>query len=99
MVAEELLKDCFRWTSEVNGTFSRMEEGFSNALREYNKKQIVQLNALINLLLGQLNDQDREKITTLCLIDLHARDVISKMLSLKVMNHPLRNHSIDETCQ
>ena len=63
-----------------------MEEGFSNALREYNKKQIIQLNALISLLLGQLNDQDREKITTLCLIDLHARDVVSKMLTLKIEN-------------
>lgn len=74
----------FRWTTDVNGAFARMEEGFSNALREYNKKQISQLNTLINLLLGHLNDQDREKITTLCLIDLHARDVVSKMLSLKV---------------
>ena len=61
-----------------------MEEGFSNALREYNRKQILQLNALINLLLSELNDQDRQKITTLCLIDLHARDVVAKMLNLKV---------------
>lgn len=68
----------------MNTTFARMEEGFSNALREYNKKQILQLNALINLLLGELNDQDRQKITTLCLIDLHARDVVAKMLNLKV---------------
>ncbi|CAF3576543.1 unnamed protein product [Rotaria sordida] len=74
------------WTTDVNATFARMEEGFSNALREYNKKQIVQLNTLINLLLGYLNDQDREKITTLCLIDLHARDVITKMLNLKIEN-------------
>ncbi|CAF1051829.1 unnamed protein product, partial [Rotaria magnacalcarata] len=74
------------WTTDVNGAFVRIEEGFSNAFREYNKKQIVQLNALINLLLGHLNDQDREKITTLCLIDLHARDVISKMLNLKIEN-------------
>lgn len=72
------------WTNEVNGTFLRIEEGFSNALREYNKKQIIQLNALINLLLSQLNNQDRQKITTLCLIDLHARDVVAKMLNLKV---------------
>lgn len=70
----------------MNGTFIRMEEGFANALREYNKKQIVQLNTLISLLLGQLNDQDREKITTLCLIDLHARDVVSKMLHFKVID-------------
>ena len=68
----------------MNGALARLEEGFSNALREYNKKQIVQLNALITLLLGELNDQDRQKITTLCLIDLHARDVVSKMLNLKV---------------
>lgn len=61
-----------------------MEEGYSNALREYNKKQISQLNTLINLLLGHLNEQDREKITTLCLIDLHARDVVSKILHHKV---------------
>jgi dynein heavy chain len=69
--------------------FARIEEGFSNALREYNKKQILQLNTLINLLLGHLNDQDREKITTLCLIDLHARDVVSKMLNLKVYQNNL----------
>ena len=73
-----------RWTAEVNGTFARMEEGFSNALRDFNKKQILQLNTLIGLLLGDLNDEDREKITTLCLIDLHARDVVTKMLTLKV---------------
>ena len=78
------MEEVFRWTTEVNGAFARIEEGFSNALREYNKKQIAQLNTLISLLLGQLNEQDREKITTLCLIDLHARDVIAKMLNLKV---------------
>ncbi len=44
----------------------------------------MQLNTLINLLFGQLKDQDRQKITTLCLIDLHARDVVTKMLNLKV---------------
>lgn len=68
--------------------FVRIEEGFSHALREYNKKQVMQLNGLINLLLNNLNDQDRQKITTLCLIDLHARDVVSRMISLKVDSIP-----------
>lgn len=27
------------WTTEVNIAFSRMEEGYENALRDYNKKQ------------------------------------------------------------
>lgn len=28
------------WTTEVNIAFSRMEEGYENALRDYNKKQV-----------------------------------------------------------
>ena len=40
------------WTSEVLIAFARLEEGYENSLKEYNKKQIAQLNALIALLLG-----------------------------------------------
>ena len=28
------------WSTEVNISFSRLEEGFENALKEYNKKQV-----------------------------------------------------------
>ncbi|XP_077065347.1 dynein axonemal heavy chain 11 [Siphateles boraxobius] len=72
------------WSADVNLAFERMAEGFETALRDYNKKQIAQLNSLINMLLGELNPGDRQKIMTLCTIDVHARDVVSKLIAQKV---------------
>ena len=52
------------WTTEVNNAFHRLEEGYENALKDYYKKQISQLNALIVLLLGSLSKGDRQKVGT-----------------------------------
>uniref|UniRef100_A0A8C8VJF2 Dynein axonemal heavy chain 11 n=1 Tax=Pelusios castaneus TaxID=367368 RepID=A0A8C8VJF2_9SAUR len=72
------------WTTDVGIAFNRLEEGFETALKDYNKKQIAQLNALIALLLGELASGDRQKIMTICTIDVHARDVVAKLVAQKV---------------
>ncbi|XP_006869595.1 PREDICTED: dynein heavy chain 17, axonemal [Chrysochloris asiatica] len=72
------------WTTEVGMAFSRLEEGYENAIKDYNKKQISQLNVLITLLIGNLNAGDRMKIMTICTVDVHARDVVAKMITAKV---------------
>ncbi|KAL0281201.1 UNVERIFIED_CONTAM: hypothetical protein PYX00_002260 [Menopon gallinae] len=72
------------WTTEVNIAFSRLEEGYDNALKDYQKKQISQLSTLISLLLGELTKQDRQKIMTICTIDVHSRDVVAKLIQTKV---------------
>uniref|UniRef100_A0A6I8PET2 Dynein axonemal heavy chain 11 n=2 Tax=Ornithorhynchus anatinus TaxID=9258 RepID=A0A6I8PET2_ORNAN len=72
------------WTTDVGIAFSRLEEGFETALKDYHKKQIAQLNALIALLLGELAPGDRQKIMTVCTIDVHARDVVAKLVAQKV---------------
>ncbi|XP_011788533.1 PREDICTED: dynein heavy chain 17, axonemal [Colobus angolensis palliatus] len=72
------------WTTEVGLAFARLEEGYENAIKDYNKKQINQLNVLITLLIGNLNAGDRMKIMTICTIDVHARDVVAKMIVAKV---------------
>ncbi|NXI37002.1 DYH9 protein, partial [Galbula dea] len=72
------------WTTEVGIAFARVEEGYENAMKEYHKKQVSQLNTLVTMLLGQLSKGDRQKIMTLCTIDVHARDVVAKMLAQKV---------------
>ncbi|VDI07166.1 dynein heavy chain, axonemal [Mytilus galloprovincialis] len=72
------------WTTEVNIAFGRLEEGYENGLKDYNKKQITQLNSLINMLIGQLSKGDRQKIMTICTIDVHARDVVYKLIQNKV---------------
>jgi dynein heavy chain len=74
------------WTTEVNIAFGRLEEGYENALKDYNKKQIQQLNNLITLLVGKLSSGDRQKIMTICTIDVHARDVVAKLITTKVDN-------------
>ncbi|XP_065334425.1 dynein beta chain, ciliary-like [Cloeon dipterum] len=72
------------WTAEVAAAFTRLEEGYENALKDYQRKQVSQLNTLISLLLGELTKQQRQKIMTLCTIDVHARDVVSKLVQLRV---------------
>jgi len=74
------------WTSEVNINFSKLDEGFENALKDYHKKQINQLNSLIYLLLGELTRSDRQKIMTMCTIDVHSRDVVAKLITHKIEN-------------
>uniref|UniRef100_A0A8W4FHF7 Dynein axonemal heavy chain 17 n=1 Tax=Sus scrofa TaxID=9823 RepID=A0A8W4FHF7_PIG len=71
------------WTTEVGLAFARLEEGYENAIKDYNKKQVSQLNALITLLIGNLSAGDRMKIMTICTIDVHARDVVAKMIAAK----------------
>ncbi|XP_029978186.1 dynein axonemal heavy chain 9 [Sphaeramia orbicularis] len=74
------------WTSDVGMAFSRLEEGHDNAMKEYYKKQVAQLNTLISMLIGQLSPGDRQKVMTICTIDVHARDVVAKMITQKVEN-------------
>ncbi|KAI7806173.1 dynein axonemal heavy chain 11 [Triplophysa rosa] len=72
------------WSADMNLAFEQLAEGFEMALRDFNKKQIAQLNSLINMLLGELKPTDRQKIMTLCTIDVHARDVVSQLIAKKV---------------
>ncbi|XP_057215442.1 dynein heavy chain 9, axonemal [Triplophysa rosa] len=74
------------WTTDVGIAFSRLEEGFENAMKEYYKKQVSQLNTLITMLIGQLTPGDRQKVMTICTIDVHARDVVAKIIAQKVDN-------------
>uniref|UniRef100_A0A803SVB7 Dynein axonemal heavy chain 17 n=1 Tax=Anolis carolinensis TaxID=28377 RepID=A0A803SVB7_ANOCA len=74
------------WTTEIGISFARLEEGYENAMKEYYKKQVTQLNTLITMLIGHLSKGDRQKIMTICTIDVHARDVVAKMIAQKVDN-------------
>lgn len=84
------------WTSDVGMAFSRLEEGYDNAMKEYYKKQVSQLNTLISMLIGQLSPGDRQKVMTICTIDVHARDVVAKMVTQKVRRAQLLDKSGQE---
>ncbi|KAF2985627.1 hypothetical protein EK904_012162 [Melospiza melodia maxima] len=44
---------------------------------------IAQVNALINMLLGELTPGDHQNIMTICTIDVHARDVVATLIAQK----------------
>jgi len=46
------------------------------------------------MLLGDLTPGDRQKIMTICTIDVHARDVVAKLVSQKVIKPVLNLHSV-----
>lgn len=56
------------WTVEVCAAFAKLEEGYENALKDFYRKQVTQLNTLITHLLGDLTPGDRQKIMTICTV-------------------------------
>ena len=76
--------------------FSRLEEGYENAMKEYYKKQVSQLNTLITMLIGQLSPGDRQKVMTICTIVVHARDVVAKIIPQKLPPSGLKGPYIME---
>ncbi|KAI9189963.1 hypothetical protein H9P43_001396 [Blastocladiella emersonii ATCC 22665] len=74
------------WTTEVNVAFGRLEEGYENSIKDYYKKQCAQLTALITLIQGQLSSADRQMIMAVCTLDVHARDIVAKLIGEKAEN-------------
>lgn len=72
------------WARDTDSAFAELESGFENALRNYQKIQIQMLNSLIDLLMRSLSRGDRQKIMTICTIDVHSRDVVAKMIAMKI---------------
>ena len=69
---------------EVKRVFAMFSSGYENALKDYYKQQISRLNKLITLLLGSLTKGERQKVMTICTVDVHSRDVVSRMILQKV---------------
>jgi dynein heavy chain len=78
------------WTVEVCAAFAKLEEGYENALKDFYRKQVTQLNALIGHLLGDLSAGDRQKIMTICTVCISLENEIfktnvSRLMSMLVM--------------
>lgn len=71
------------YTEEVNYAFELLEEGNENALKDYNKKQVENLTTLTDLILTDLKSNDRKKIITIVTVDVHNRDVVTKLIDIK----------------
>jgi dynein heavy chain len=72
------------YTEDVNWSFEQLEEGNENAMRDYNKKQIDVLNKYAELILTDLQSNDRKKIIMLMTLDVHARDITQQLIDQKL---------------
>lgn len=57
------------------------ENSFTGSATELKK---INDSLQITLLLGSLTSGDRQKIMTICTIDVHSRDVVGKLISNKI---------------
>ena len=72
------------FTTEAAQALELLDAGNESVLKEYSKQQQNQLRSLIALVMGDLSFGDRRKIITLITTDVHARDMVLKMIEDKV---------------
>ena len=78
------INDVLIANQEVNEAFDELEEGNEDALKSEFDKQVSQLADLIELINGELTSLERKKLITLCTIDVHARDVVQRLIDERV---------------
>jgi len=74
------------WNMEVVTAFNQLEDGMETALKDQWQRQVDQLLPLAAVVRGDLDKGDRRKIVTLMTIDVHARDVVDKLVKQQVEN-------------
>ena len=72
------------WTEETETALEDLSGGQEDAVKRYLQLCELRLQELIKLVLGKLNKGDRVKIITIITLDVHARDVIQRLIDEKV---------------
>ncbi|KER29498.1 hypothetical protein T265_03876 [Opisthorchis viverrini] len=65
------------WTWEIEDVYRKMAQGRKNAMKDYSQMLQQQLNDLVLRVRSPLSKNDRDKLTTVLTIDVHARDIVS----------------------
>jgi len=75
------------FTSEINEAFGELEDGNEDALKVELQRQTDQLVDVIDTInLPDLSKKERKRLIMLCTIDVHARDVVSRLIEERVEN-------------
>lgn len=68
------------WTWEVENVFKRLKNGEKHALRDYATKMHDQIDELVTRITQPMKKNDRRKLNTALIIDVHARDIVDKLV-------------------
>ncbi|KAJ8266677.1 hypothetical protein GJAV_G00133350 [Gymnothorax javanicus] len=74
------------WTWEVEDVFNKLKKGEKQALKNYAKKMHQQIDELVTRITQPLSKNDRRKINTVLIIDVHARDIVDTFVRDSIMD-------------
>lgn len=68
------------WTWEVEAGFENVKRGEKNALKNYAKKLHQQIDELVKHITQPIKKNDRRKLNTVLIVDVHARDIVDNFV-------------------
>lgn len=68
------------WTWEVEDVFKKVKKGEKQALRDCATKMHQQIDELVTRITQPMKQNDRRKLNTALIIDVHARDIVDKLV-------------------
>ncbi|KAL6114194.1 dnah10 [Pungitius sinensis] len=74
------------WTWEVEDVFKNVKRGEKHALKNYAEKMHQQIDELVKRITQPMKKNDRRKINTVLIIDVHARDIVDSFLFNSIMD-------------
>ncbi|XP_069379878.1 dynein axonemal heavy chain 10 isoform X1 [Paralichthys olivaceus] len=74
------------WTWEVEDVFNNVKKGEKRALKSYAKKMHQQIDELVTRITQPMKKNDRRKINTVLIINVHARDIVDSFVLNSIMD-------------
>jgi dynein heavy chain len=74
------------WTFSVQDVFNRVKDGDKYAMKNELAKQTKDLIDLIALVRTPLNSENRMKVNTLIILDVHARDIVDRFVRDSILD-------------
>nr|XP_061842332.1 dynein axonemal heavy chain 10-like isoform X1 [Nerophis lumbriciformis] len=74
------------WTWEVEDVFNNLKKGEKYALKNYATKMHKQIDELVTRITQPMKKNDRRKINTVLIIDVHARDIVDSFVLNSITN-------------
>ena len=74
------------WTWQVEDAFQQVRKGSKHAMKSLAKNLTAQLNELVDTIRGKLDKQQRRKLNTLIIIDVHARDIVDSFVRDSILD-------------
>ncbi|KXS21993.1 hypothetical protein M427DRAFT_494431 [Gonapodya prolifera JEL478] len=74
------------WTWEVEDVFHKIKDGNKLAMKNYSRALAAQLEQLVVEVRMDLSSNDRKKINSQIIIDVHARDIVDRFVRESIMD-------------